>query len=270
MTGVDTPGTSCHIRLRPEGAVAWITLDRPEQLNAFAGTMRDDLHDALVAASTRPGTRVIVITGAGRAFCAGADVHAMAEMLAADDERRFAEVVEAGMRVVRKIRSVPQLVLAGVNGVAAGAGASLAAACDLRLASDAARIGFGFNRIGLHPDWGATYTLPRLVGAARAAELVYTGRMLEAREAAELGLFDHVVPAAEFDARLAGWAAELAAKPPLAVAAAKQTFERATGADLQTALDAEAAAQLHCFRSRDVREGVAAFREKREPVFRGE
>jgi 2-(1,2-epoxy-1,2-dihydrophenyl)acetyl-CoA isomerase len=263
-------GAAEHVLLEHRGGAAWITLNRPDRLNAFAGTMRDDLYDAVTTASRTEGIRVIVITGAGRGFCAGADVDVMEGLLAADDDRTFAQLVEAGMRVVLSIRSAPQLVLAAVNGVAVGAGASLAVACDLRFASDAAQIGFTFNRIGLHPDWGATYTLPRLVGPGRAAELIYSGRILPAPEAADMGLWDRLVPADRFREELESYVDELAARPPLALSAAKQSLARSHGSDLLTMLDVEAAAQLACFRSRDVREGVAAFREKRPARFVGE
>jgi len=259
-----------HIRLEAGGAVAHITLDRPDRLNAFVGSMRDDLHDAVIRASQDPATRVILVTGAGRAFCAGADVDAMERLLDAGDERGFADLVEAGMRAVLALRGAPQPTVAALNGVAVGAGASLAAACDIRIASASAQIGFTFNRIGLHPDWGASYTLPRLVGAGRAAELIFSGRTLGASEAASIGLVDGVFEADGFEAAARGYAEELAARPPLALRAAKQSLARSLSSDLHTMLDVEAAAQVACFRSADVREGIAAFREKRPPRFRGE
>jgi 2-(1,2-epoxy-1,2-dihydrophenyl)acetyl-CoA isomerase len=267
---VNEAQTGSSILLRHDGAVAWTTLNRPERLNAFAGTMRDDLYDAINSASRHEGTRVIVITGAGRAFCAGADIDVMQELLAADDERSFSRLVEAGMRVVLAIRSAPQLVIAAVNGVAAGAGASLAAACDLRIASDEAEVGFTFNRIGLHPDWGASYSLPRLVGFGRAAELIYSGRMLGSEEAAAIGLWQYVLSAKAWEEELTARVGEFAAKPPLAITASKHTLQRTLSSDLQTMLDVEASAQVACFRSRDVREGLAAFRDRRKPRFRGE
>ncbi|HEU4454702.1 MAG TPA: enoyl-CoA hydratase-related protein, partial [Longimicrobium sp.] len=143
------------VLLRHDDGVAWITLHRPGRLNALAGAMRDELADALEAAAAAPGCRAIVLTGAGSAFCAGADLDALADLLARDDAAGFEANLRAGMRVVRAVRAAPQPVLAAVNGVAAGAGAALAAACDLRLASGEARIGFTFARVGLHPDWGA-------------------------------------------------------------------------------------------------------------------
>ncbi|HEX5726597.1 MAG TPA: enoyl-CoA hydratase-related protein [Longimicrobiaceae bacterium] len=258
------------VLLRVEEGVAWITLNRPERLNAFAGTMRGDLHDAVAEAAETGGVRVLVITGAGRAFCAGADLEVTAELARRGAAEEFAALVLAGVRVVERLRAVRQPVIAAVNGAAAGAGASLALACDFRIASDRATFGVGFNRIGLHPDWGATYFLPRLVGPGRAAELVLTARTLDAAEAERLGIFERVVPAADFDAAVRALAAELAAKPPLALELAKRTLAGALDRSLEQVLQAERAAQLRCFASADAREGIAAFLEKRSPVFRGE
>lgn len=257
------------ILLRHEGPVAWITLHRPDRLNAFAGTMRDELRDALGEAAGHSDTRVVVITGAGRAFSAGADVEAMADLLERADDEAFAALVNAGRRVVRRLRKIPQPVVAALNGPAAGAGASLALACDLRIASDRASIGFTFGRIGLHPDWGATYFLPRVVGLGRATELLVSARMVDAAEAERIGLFTRVVPEERFDAAVRALAEELAAKPPLALAALKRTLARTFESDLRDVTGDEAEAQLACFRSADAREGIAAFREKRPAAFRG-
>jgi 2-(1,2-epoxy-1,2-dihydrophenyl)acetyl-CoA isomerase len=258
------------VLLRVEDGVAWITLNRPERLNAFAGAMRDDLHDAIDRAASSPDVRVLVITGAGRGFCTGADVEVMIDLLARGDVETFAGLVDAGMRVVRRLRGVEQPVVAAVNGPAAGAGASLALACDFRVASGRASIGLTFNRIGLHPDWGATYFLPRLVGAGRAAELIASARMVDVAEAERIGLVDRVVPEAEFLVEVRALAADLAAKPPLALRLAKRTLARSLDGDLDAVLELEKEAQLRCFRSADAREGIAAFREKRKAVFRGE
>jgi 2-(1,2-epoxy-1,2-dihydrophenyl)acetyl-CoA isomerase len=257
------------VLLRVADGVARITLNRPERLNAFAGAMRDDLHDAIDAAASAPDVRVLVITGAGRGFCTGADVEVMSDLLRRGDDATFVGLVEAGMRVIRRLASVDQPVIAAVNGPAAGAGAALALACDLRIASDRASIGLTFNRIGLHPDWGATHTLPRLVGPGRAAELVLSGRMVDATEAGRIGLFERVVPAAEFDDAVGALAAELAAKPPVALRLAKRSLAESAAGDLEAALAAEGERQLRCFRSADAREGIAAFNEKRQAIFRG-
>lgn len=257
------------VLLRVEDGVAWITLNRPDRLNAFAGDMRDRLHDALDRAATDAAVRVIVVTGAGRGFCTGADVEVMSDLLQRGDDTTFETLVEAGMRVVRRLRSIEQPVIAAVNGPAAGAGASLALACDFRIASERASIGVTFNRIGLHPDWGATYCLPRLVGPGRAAELVMSGRMVDAREAERIGLFERVFAEDWFEDEIRKIAKELAAKPPLALKLAKQTLAASPTSDLDAMLAAEGERQMRCFRSADAKEGIAAFNEKRRPVFRG-
>jgi 2-(1,2-epoxy-1,2-dihydrophenyl)acetyl-CoA isomerase len=258
------------IRLSVEDGVAWVTLNRPDRLNAFAGRMRDDLYDAIDRAAASPEVRVIVITGAGRGFCTGADVEVMSDLLARGDDTTFDGLVEAGMRVVRRLARVEQPVIAAVNGPAAGAGASLALACDFRIASERATIGFTFNRIGLHPDWGATHSLPRLVGPGRAAELVMTGRMVDAREAERIGLFQQVFAEDWFLDEVRKLAKELASKPPLALTLAKRTLAASPTSDLDAMLAAEREQQMRCFRSADAREGITAFNEKRKPVFRGE
>jgi 2-(1,2-epoxy-1,2-dihydrophenyl)acetyl-CoA isomerase len=257
------------LRVDDDG-VAWIRLNRPDRLNAFAGDMRDRLLHTLVRAAADPAVRVIVITGAGRGFCTGADVEVMSDLLRRDDDDTFRKLVHTGMKVVERLRAIEQPVIAAVNGPAAGAGAALALACDFRIASEKASIGFTFNRIGLHPDWGATWTLPRLVGPGRAAELVMSGRMVDAREAERIGLFERVFAEDWFQDEVTKIARELAAKPPLALKLAKQTLAASLESDLATILTTEGERQLRCFRSADAKEGIAAFNEKRKPVFRGE
>ncbi|HET7229774.1 MAG TPA: enoyl-CoA hydratase-related protein [Longimicrobium sp.] len=258
------------ILYRAEDGVAWITLNRPDRLNAFAGTMRDDLRRAVERASAAPEVRVVVITGAGRGFCAGADVEVMSDLVARGDAGVFEGYVQAGISAVQALRACRKPVIAAVNGVAAGAGASLAVACDVRVASDKAQIGFTFNRIGLHPDWGASYCLPRLVGTGRAAELILSARMVDAAEAERIGLFQRVLPAGELEAGVRAFARELADKPPLALSAAKHTLSISPEQDLETVMNVEREAQMRLFRSADVREGITAFNEKRTAVFRGE
>ncbi|HEU4560991.1 MAG TPA: enoyl-CoA hydratase-related protein [Longimicrobium sp.] len=255
---------------REEEGVAWITLNRPGRLNAFAGTMRDDFRAAVERASDAADVRVVVITGAGRGFCTGADVEVMSDLVARGDAETFEGYVQAGIRAVQALRACRKPVIAAVNGVAAGAGASMAVACDVRLASDKASIGFTFNRIGVHPDWGASYYLPRLVGTGRAAELVLSARMVDAAEAERIGLFQRVFPADEFEAGVQSFARELADKPPLALSAAKHTLSISPDHDLDTLMEVEREAQMRLFRSADVREGITAFNEKRKAVFRGE
>jgi 2-(1,2-epoxy-1,2-dihydrophenyl)acetyl-CoA isomerase len=250
-----------------EDGVSWVTLNRPARLNALAGSMRDQLADAVTEAAERAATRAIVLTGSGRAFCAGADLAAVAELLERDDADGFMRLVEAGMRVVRAVRAAPKPVVAAINGVAAGAGASLAAACDLRVTAAGASIGFTFIRVGLHPDWGATFFLPRLVGAGRAAELFLTGRVMGAREAHAAGIFQQLGPEAGFNDAVAEQARALAAGPPLALARLKRSLAAEEAPLLEEALRREAEAQRACFGAREAREGVAAFLARRAPRF---
>jgi 2-(1,2-epoxy-1,2-dihydrophenyl)acetyl-CoA isomerase len=170
---------------------------------------------------------------------------------------------------VTTIRAVPKPVIAAVNGPAAGGGANLALACDMRIASDRASIGQTFNRIGLHPDWGGTYFLPRLVGPSQALQLIFSAEMLDAERAQQLGLFDRVVPHEQLEAETLTAARMLAAKPPRALALAKRAVYASGAASLDDMLDMELAHQLECFRSDDAREGLAAFLEKRPPGFTG-
>lgn len=258
------------IRTAVSESICRITLDRPEKLNAFSGTMREDLLAALRAAEADPAVRCVVITGAGRAFCSGGDVEFMASLQRDGDEERFRGLLEAGRNIIVTIASMTRPVVAAVNGVAAGAGCNLALACDLRIASEHARFSESFVRIGLHPDWGGTFTLPRRVGRSRAFELMATGRMIDAEEALRIGLVDRVVPEGELAAETDVLAAALAAAPPLAIAGLKRALAASeeNGLDAQIALETEQ--QLRCFRSKDAAEGMAAFFEKRKPAFRGE
>jgi 2-(1,2-epoxy-1,2-dihydrophenyl)acetyl-CoA isomerase len=250
--------------------VATITLNRPDKLNAFSGTMREDLVAALEACEAEPDCRVVVITGAGRAFCAGGDVDIMAGLQKAGDVDRFRKLLEGGRDVVTTIAAMSKPVLAAVNGVAAGAGCNLALACDYRIASDAAKIGETFVRIGLHPDWGGTWLLPRLVGRGRAAELLMTGRLVDAQEALAIGMVDRVVPAAELVAATERLARSIAAGPPLAIAGIKRALQKSERETLAGQLAIETEHQLRAFRSADAAEGLAALFEKRPPVFKGE
>lgn len=255
------------ITLDVHDEIATVTLNRPDRLNAFADRMRQELTEAIEESADREDVKVIVITGTGRGFCTGADVGHLREVAERGDEGSLREQVEAGQAVVLAIREARQPVIASVNGPAAGAGASLALACDLRIAAECASIGLTFNRVGLHPDWGATYTLPRLVGPAVAAELIFTGAMIPARDAHRLGIFNRVVPDDRLAEETGILARGLAAKPQLPLRLAKRAMKRSLEASLQEMLDFEMEAQLQCGRSADAREGIEAFVEKREPRF---
>lgn len=250
--------------------IGTLTLNRPERLNAFFGAMRDELAEGLEELGRRDDVRVVVVTGRGRAFCAGADVAYMADLVAAGAWEEANALVEAGRRVITAVVGMPKPVIGAINGPAAGGGANLALACDLRIASERASIGQTFNRIGLHPDWGGTWLVPRLVGPARAAELFFLAEMVEAREAERIGLVNRVVPHEALAEETRAWAERLAAKPALSLALAKEALRRTWSASLEEMLDFEARAQDRCFRSPDGLEGVRAFVEKRAPRFGGD
>ena len=222
--------------------IATLTLNRPEKLNAFDADACDDLVEALRMVAASDAVRVIVLTGAGRAFCAGADL----SVLGSDGPA----LVAAGKEIALIIRSAPKPVLAAVNGAAAGGGANLALACDYRLASDLATIGQVFHKLGLGPDWGGSYFLPRLVGISKALELIWSARMVPAAEAAQLGLFDRVVPHADLAVETRKLAETWAAMPPLAVRKAKELLYRSDSSSLAAMLDLEIEDQTALMRSR--------------------
>jgi 2-(1,2-epoxy-1,2-dihydrophenyl)acetyl-CoA isomerase len=250
-----------------DGPLGWIRIDRPERLNAFAGTMREDLGAALAGFEADDDVHCVIVTGVGRAFSTGGDVNVMAELIEANDAARFELLVRAGADVARRIATMTTPVIAAVNGPAAGAGACLALACDIRIASETAAIGFTFLRVGLHPDWGGSFFLPRLVGLGLATEAVLTGGMINAERGERMGLFNRVVAAKELDTAARGLASQIAAQPRPVVAMAKRTLRRALSTTLDEILEAEVDAQLAAFRSPDFREGITAFIEKRAPRF---
>jgi 2-(1,2-epoxy-1,2-dihydrophenyl)acetyl-CoA isomerase len=255
------------ILLERDGPIGWIRINRPERLNAFAGAMREEIEAALLALEEDRAIRCVVITGTGRAFSTGGDIEVMADLIERDDVEAFAALVETGARIVRTIDRMTKPVIAAVNGPAAGAGACLALASDLRIASETASIGFTFLRVGLHPDWGGSYFLPRLVGPGRAAELILTGGMIAAERAERLGIFNRVVPATELEPAARDLALQIAAGPPRMIAAAKRSLRRSLSGTLDEVLDLEITAQSEAFGSSDFREGIKAFLEKRAPRF---
>jgi len=250
--------------------IGLITLNRPEKLNAFADRMREEIAEAFREVAKDDAIRVVVLTGAGRAFCAGADIGYMQELIEREDWGAAKALVDIGATVVSLIETMDKPVLAAVNGPAAGGGANLALACDVRVAATGASIGQTFNKIGLHPDWGGTYFLPRLIGTSRALELVFSGEMIGSEEALRIGLFNRVVGDDVVMDETLAWARDLALKPPLAIAMAKRSIRDSHQRSLQDALQLELEQQLQLFKSSDAREGVAAFLEKRAPVYRGE
>jgi 2-(1,2-epoxy-1,2-dihydrophenyl)acetyl-CoA isomerase len=267
--------------------IATITLDRPDVLNAFDRALKDALLAALQRATRDPEVRVVVLTGAGRAFSAGQDLK---ERLPREDGDRSqgrgqgqvrregpsspapldAELRERYNPIVLAIRRMEKPVIAAVNGVAAGAGMSLALACDIRIASEDASFIEVFGRVGLIPDTGSTWLLPRLVGPARALELMWTTDAVDASAALALGMVNRVVPGDELEKETRALARRLASAAPLALALTKQAVQRALEVGLAEALDYEAALQGIAGRSADHAEGVRAFVEKRSARFTGE
>jgi 2-(1,2-epoxy-1,2-dihydrophenyl)acetyl-CoA isomerase len=250
-------------------AVTTLTLNRPEKLNAFSGTMREDLLAALRAADADPACRVAVITGAGRAFCAGGDVEFMSGLQKEGDVERFRKILDAGRDVVTQIAEMAKPVIASVNGIAAGAGCNLALACDYRIASEAAKFGETFVRIGIHPDWGGTWLLPRMVGTGRALEMMMTGRMVDAAEAYAIGIVERVVAADTLADETTKLAQAIAQGPPLAITGIKRTLAASRTNTLRAQVELESEHQIEAFRSRDATEGMAAFFEKRAAKFEG-
>ena len=256
-----------QIVVEKDAAIGWIRINRPERLNAFAGTMRTDLLHALEELEQDADVRCVIITGVGRAFSTGGDIAVMSEIIRENDRPRFEQLVRTGADVVRQIDAMSKPVIAAINGAAAGAGACLTLACDLRIASETASIGFTFLRVGLHPDWGGSFFLPRLVGPAAAAEFIFTGGMISAERGERLGLFNRVVPAAQLESAARGFAGEITASPANVVADAKRVLRRSLTSTLTQVLELEVEAQLRAFDSPDFREGITAFLEKRSPKF---
>lgn len=258
-----------HILLEIDDSIARITLNRPDKLNAFFGTMREELIEVLERVAADDNVRVVVLTGAGRGFCAGGDVEAMSKLQSADDTTSFNKLLAAGKRIVSLIRGARVPFIAAVNGVAAGAGCNLALACDYRIASSAAKFTQSFVKIGLHPDWGGTYFLPRLVGPSKAMEMMLSGRLVEADEALRIGLVDRVVEPDTLLQVANELAKSIAAAPPIAVRGIKRAVYESEKNELAAQVDLESAHQLEAFRSSDAAEGMRAFFEKRAPKFDG-
>ena len=259
--------TFTAIEYRTENAIARITLNRPERMNSFTQTMHEELRNVLARLAS-DGARVLVITGAGRGFCAGQDLNdrAVAPGQAVD----LGESVEKNYApLVKAIRALPIPVIAAVNGVAAGAGCNFALACDLVIATESASFLQPFCKLGLIPDTGGSYFLPRLVGTQRAMGLALLGDKLSAKRAAEIGLIFECVADTEFAARIDAIAAQLASGPTLGYARTKQAIYASPNNTLDAQLALEGKFMRECGFSEDYREGVAAFKEKRAAVFMG-
>jgi 2-(1,2-epoxy-1,2-dihydrophenyl)acetyl-CoA isomerase len=258
-----------HLRLAttPDG-VRTITLDRPDRLNAVNGALAASLAAALTEAARDDAARVVVITGAGRAFCAGLDLSAPPDLPTATRAERLDPYAWVGSWV-RGVVACEKPVIAAVNGPAAGAGFGLALACDIRIVAASAKLTAGYVRRGLSPDAGVSWFLPRHVGLARAADILLTGRDVDAAEAERIGLATLVVRDAELPSAVAAYASRLAAGAPIAHALTKRLLAETFDRSMDVALREELTHIKHCFATADVAEAMTAFREKRPPTFTG-
>lgn len=260
-----------HIQLIRDGHVATLTLNRPQARNAMTPAMGEEIARAVEEVRADAAVRVLVVSGAGKAFSGGGDL----DMLARDTG--VSQHPGAGMggpprefyKRYLSIHSLPIPTIAAINGHAIGAGLCFALACDLRIAVADAKMGMTFTKLGIHPGMGATFFLPRLLGTARACELLFTGRIIDAPEAERLGLVSRVVPREAFSAAVLELANEIAAAAPIAVRMVKRALYRGVESSLDDALDLESMQQSATFQTADAREGITAVLEKRPPKFVG-
>lgn len=256
-----------HILYEVANRIGTITLNRPDVMNAFGGTMREDLLARLQDAEHDSAVRCLIITGAGNAFCAGGDIASMVERQEKNDTSILKQRMTVGGKVVQSIRQMSKPVIAAINGAAAGAGMNLALACDIRFGSERAKFAQSFVKIGLVPDWGGHYLLTQLVGTSRALELIMTGDRIDAEEASRLGIINRVFPHDSFQQEVRSFANRLANGPAETLAQIKRgVYIGATGTLAET-LAHEEQAQSAVFLSADAREGMRAFLEKRSPRF---
>jgi 2-(1,2-epoxy-1,2-dihydrophenyl)acetyl-CoA isomerase len=270
MSSSAQPGQENRLVLeKREGGVATLILNRPERMNALNKDLVLALNDALARVEAEQEINVVVLAGAGRAFCAGGDLQAIGKGKQENDMTELQPVLRSGMQLVLKMRAMRQPVIAAVHGAAAGAGMNIALAADLRIASEDAMLGQNFAKVGLFPDYGGTFFLPQLVGPAKAAELFYTGEMIHAAEALRLGIVNRVVPLAQLESEVRALAQKIAQGPAIAIRAVKQNLFGRDKKNLTALLNHEVEQQLKCFESGDCGEGIRAFFEKRAPKFQG-
>ncbi len=259
------------IILEKEQGIATITLNRPEKLNAVSLAMREDLKRALREVRDDDDIRVLIVTGAGRGFCSGADVGATMDTVVRGEVKRESRTIvhEPISPYVLQLAKLEKPTIAAVNGAAVGVGLSIALACDIRIASENARIGPNWVRYALPPDGGGSYFLPRLVGMAKTLELVFTGDMIGAPEAERIGLVNRVVPADELMKATKELAEKIAKGPPITIELIKRAVYRGLYNDLESQIHFETYVAAIAARTEDHQEGVKAFAERRQPVFKG-
>ncbi|MFQ5666827.1 MAG: enoyl-CoA hydratase/isomerase family protein [Candidatus Binatia bacterium] len=251
------------LQLEGDGGVTWLRFNRPARLNALTEESFAELAAALRTLRADAETRVLVLTGNGRGFCSGSDVQELHKRIDWAAHRQLERLQLLGREVVLGLYELPVPTVAAINGPASGGGLSVALACDMRLASADATIVCGYTAMGLMPDLGATYFLPRIVGRSRACRLLWTNEHLTASQALAIGLVDDVLPATELRAGVAGLASRIAAAPQLAVRLGRAALRSASHGSLAAALEGEAAAQSLCLQSADHRDSVRAFLEQR-------
>jgi 2-(1,2-epoxy-1,2-dihydrophenyl)acetyl-CoA isomerase len=260
---------NCVVLERREAGVATLIMNRPDRMNAINKDLAAALNEALDRLTRDEEVGVIILTGAGRAFCAGGDLGAIGKGHREKNTAELEPILRSGMQMVLKIRTMPKPVIAAIHGPAAGAGMNIALAADMRIASDEASFGQNFAKVGLFPDYGGTFFLPELVGPAIAAGMFYTGDMIDAATALRLGLVNRLVPAAQLEAEANALAQKIAQGPPMAIRAVKRMLFGSSRQKLERALQLEVEEQMKCFESADCGEGIAAFFEKRKPKFQG-
>jgi 2-(1,2-epoxy-1,2-dihydrophenyl)acetyl-CoA isomerase len=252
-----------------EDGLAILTLNRPDRMNAINTELSTALNEALTAISVDKHIQAVIITGAGKGFCAGGDLKEIWEARQKNDKESMEPLLRSGMGMVLKMRTMRQPIVAAVNGAAAGAGMNIALAADVRIAAENASFGETFAKVGLFPDFGGTYFLPQLVGHAKAAELFYTGDMFDAKRALELGIVNRLVPADKLMEEAKKFAMTIVTGPRVASRALKQVLFGNDRNVLTKALEYEVEEQIRCFESEDSAEGLRAFFEKRKPNFQG-
>jgi len=252
-----------------QDGIVTLVMNRPERMNALSNELASSLNETLDRIAKDDSVHVVVITGAGRAFCAGGDLAVIGKGRESGDSHSLEPLLRAGMQAVLKMRTMPQPVIAAVNGAAAGAGMNIALAADIRVAGEEAVFGQNFAKVGLFPDYGGTYFLPQLVGPAKAAELFYTGDMIDAKMALSLGIVNHIFPGPALEAEAMKLARKIALGPSVAIRAVKDVIFGKEKEALEEALEREVREQIRCFLSEDCKEGIRAFFEKRAPKFIG-
>lgn len=263
------------VRLIRDGDIATLLFDDPERRNALSRAMGEAFRDRVAELCLDPSLRAVVVTGSGRAFSAGGDLEMLERQASLGRAapgtawRGIRDEMAGFYRLFLAVRDLPCPTIAAINGAAVGAGLCVALGCDIRYVADDAQLGLNFARLGLHPGMAATWTLPRLVGPERAAELLFSGRSIDGREAVRIGLASRALPSGEVLAEAQATAREIAANAPLAIRALKQALRRSETGSLEDQLQLEATEQARTFGTRDAQEGLAAIRDRRPARFEG-